>query len=77
MRFLGIHTQKLLKWLRDFLSKEEKYNIRIDDNPQFFKALSIALREKKIVAKITQEESRKNELIQIADYLAGLASEKG
>lgn len=68
---------EIAEMITGLLSKEEKYNIRLDDNPQFFKALRIALREKRIVAKITQEESRKNELIQIADYLAGLASEKG
>ena len=57
-------------------SKQEKHNIRLDDNPQLFKALRTKLREEKVKAKIVQEESRRNDIIQIADYLAGIASEE-
>lgn len=56
-------------------NKDEKYVIRLDSNPQLFRALKVAVKERKIKAKISEEESGKNVLIQIADYLAGMESE--
>lgn len=56
-------------------NKDEKYVIRLDSNPQLFRALKVAVKERKIKAKISEEGSGKNVLIQIADYLAGMESE--
>jgi hypothetical protein len=59
----------------DKFKKDEKYAMRLDSNPQLFRALKVAVKERKLKAKISEEESSKNSLIQVADYLAGMASE--
>lgn len=46
----------------------------MDSNPNLFKAIKNALRERSIVAKISQEKSTNNALIQVADYIAGVTS---
>lgn len=56
------------------LSKDEKYNIRLDTNPKLFKALRKSLRGNGISAKLTQVQSKNNDLIQVADYIAGIAA---
>lgn len=56
------------------MSVEEKYNIRLDTNPKLFKALRTNLRSRKISAKLKQVESKGSSLIQVADYVAGIAA---
>lgn len=60
--------------IADYLSNKERYRIILDTNPQLTQILKNALRKNKIIAKIAQEKSRNNELIQVADYIAGAAS---
>ncbi len=57
-----------------YLNKNIKYRIIMDSNPNLFKAIKNALKEKGIVAKMSQEKSTNNTLIQVADYIAGIAS---
>ena len=58
-----------------YLSKGVKYNIRLDENHILFNKMRKALRSYKVSAKIGQTDSKKDVLVQIADYLAGIASE--
>lgn len=57
-----------------YLNNDTKYRIIMDSNPNLFKAIKNSLRERGIVAKISQEKSTNNVLIQVADYIAGVAS---
>ena len=57
-----------------YLSSKEKYRIILDTNPQLTQKLKNALRKNRIIVKIAQEKSKNNELIQVADYIAGAAS---
>jgi len=57
----------------EYLDSNVAYNVRIDSNPLLFKALRTAFRARKIRAKITQVNSKNNDLIQVADYVAGAA----
>ena len=60
--------------LSDYLAIGEKYNIRLDENPKLFSELRSAIRAKGITAKIVQVKSKNNDLIQVADYFAGMAA---
>ena len=56
------------------LNSSEKYRIYLDNNPKLFGFLKKSCRSRKIVAKITQINSKNESLIQVADYIAGAAS---
>lgn len=60
--------------MANYLSSKKRYRIILDTNPQLTQILKNALRKNKIIAKIAQEKSKNNELIQVADYIAGAAS---
>lgn len=69
---LYLETARIL--VSDF-GRNKKYVIRLDSNPQLFRALKVAVKERKIKAKISEGKSSNNSLIQVADYLAGIESE--
>ena len=58
------------------LSSKEKYRFYIDENPRLQAVLKKAFKTHKKTVRISQTSSRNNELVQIADYIAGIASEK-
>ncbi|MDO4730099.1 MAG: DUF3800 domain-containing protein [Candidatus Saccharibacteria bacterium] len=58
------------------LSANIKYRFYIDENPRLQAVLKKAFKTHRVAARITQTSSKNNEVIQIADYLAGIASEK-
>lgn len=58
------------------LSNEEKYRFYIDENPRLQAVLKKAFKTYKKTVRISQTSSKNNELVQIADYIAGIASEK-
>ena len=69
---LYLETARIL--VSDF-ERNKRYVIRLDSNPQLFRALKVAVKERKIKAKISEGKSSNNFLIQVADYLAGIESE--
>lgn len=69
---LYLETARII--VSDF-ERNKKYVIRLDSNPQLFRALKVAVKERKIKAKISEGKSSNNFLIQVADYLAGIESE--
>ena len=60
--------------IAEVLSSNERYRIYLDNNPKLFGFLKKAIRSKNIIAKITQVNSKSEGLIQVADYIAGAAS---
>ena len=58
------------------LWQDQKYRISIDKNPRLYEMLKIALKQTKVVAKVKEVNSKNEALVQIADYLAGMASEE-
>lgn len=56
------------------LESGKRYRIYLDNNPKLFGFLKKAARSKKITVKITQVNSKSESLIQVADYIAGAAS---
>ena len=64
----------IAKMIAETLSSDERYRIYLDNNPKLFGFLRKAIRSRKIVAKITQVNSKSESLIQVADYIAGAAS---
>lgn len=57
-----------------YLDKNNKYRIIMDVNPSLHKVVKMALKDAGIVAKMSQAKSTNTVLIQVADYLAGVAS---
>lgn len=58
------------------LWQDQKYRISIDKNPRLYEMLKNALKQTKVVAKVKEVNSKNEVLVQIADYLAGMASEE-
>ena len=57
------------------LQSGEKYMISIDKNPRLYEMMKNAFKKKKIKVRIIEVNSKSNELVQVADYLAGIESE--
>ena len=60
----------------DFGKIEDSLNIKMDSNPHLHKELSKCLRKHKKKAKIKEMRSGSSDLIQVADYAAGVERKK-
>jgi hypothetical protein len=70
----GNALQEIAEMIVGCLSKDEKYSLWLDANPQLYRALNKARKEMGAKIKISQTNSRNNNLIQVADYIAGISS---
>ena len=70
----GDALQEIAEMIVGCLSKDEKYSLWLDTNPQLYRALNKARKEMGAKIKISQTNSRNNNLIQVADYVAGISS---
>ena len=59
-----------------YLGKKEKYRVFMDENPGLYATFRTAFKRNRVTARISQIKSKNDSLIQVADYFAGLASEK-
>lgn len=70
----GDVLQEIAEMIVGCLSKDEKYSLWLDTNPQLYRALNKARKEMGAKIKISQTNSQNNNLIQVADYIAGISS---
>lgn len=70
----GDALQEIAEMIVGYLSKNERYSLWLDTNPQLYRALNKTRKEMGAKIKISQTNSRNNNLIQVADYIAGISS---